>query len=126
MKPNIIIDNFFEFEDQLHKLFKYKEDWRKIPIVDQRAYYWHLSEEADGSGYVIFFDTPLTEEVINSGGYYEHTIYTQRFLPKWVYRTKHFTMICEDTHTDGNQWLGIYDNAKEQKDLPASLPGHNF
>jgi hypothetical protein len=40
-------------------------------------------------------------------------VYTQRHLPKWVYRGVEFTMICVDTHTDGNKFLAIYDNAKE-------------
>lgn len=44
---------------------------------------------------------------------YSNEIYTQRFLPKWVYRGKDYTMICVDTHTDGNKFLQIFDNSKE-------------
>ncbi len=112
-----LLDDFFTLEKEIHKFFKYKEDLQKIPIVDQRHYHWQLNQNKDGSGEVTFYETPLTPEVLNNGNYYSNEIYTQRFLPKWVYRTKHFTMICEDTHTDGNQWLGIYDNAKEQKGI---------
>ena len=49
------------------------------------------------------------------GNYYEDEIYTQRFLPKWVYRGEDYTMVCVDTHTDGNQFLRIFDNLKERK-----------
>ena len=118
MEPTKLLDQFFNLEEEIHKFFKYKEDWKKIPIVDQRKYYWHLAQVEDGSGEVTFHEQPFTKEILGTGHYYQNTIYTQRFLPKWVYRTKHYTMICEDTHTDGNQWLGIYDNAKEVKELP--------
>ena len=55
-------------------------------------------------------------ELLNSDGdYYQNEIYTQRFLPKWVYRGKEYTMICVDTRTDGNTFLQVFDNSKEIK-----------
>ena len=50
-----------------------------------------------------------------AGEYYSASIYTQRFLRKWVYRGKDFTLVCMDTHTDGNKFLGVFDNSKEIK-----------
>lgn len=47
--------------------------------------------------------------------FYSNEIYTQRFLPKWVYRTPEVTMICVDTHCDGNQFLQLFDSTKECK-----------
>lgn len=46
---------------------------------------------------------------------YSDEIYTQCFLPKWIYRGKDYTMILIDIHTDGNRFLAIYDNKKEIK-----------
>lgn len=64
---------------------------------------------------IIYYDKPLTEEVIEFGSYYTAEIYTQRFLPKWIYRTDNHTLVCMDTHVDGNKFLGIFDNNKESK-----------
>ena len=70
----------------------------------------------EDSGYVLYSENPLTEEIIDAGKHYEAEIYTQRFLPKWVYRGEKYTMVCMDTHTDGNKFLGIFENDKEIKD----------
>lgn len=66
---------------------------------------------------VAWCDEPLTEEVINSGKTcYSGIIFTQRFLPRWVYRAVGFTMISVDTQCDGNKYLMVFDNSKEQND----------
>jgi hypothetical protein len=49
---------------------------------------------------------------------YAAEIYTQRFLPKWVYRGAEYTMVCVDTRTDGNKFLMVFDNKKEIKIVP--------
>ena len=51
------------------------------------------------------------------GNFYTEEIYKQRFLPKWVYLGKDFTMICCDTQVDGNKFLRVFDNAKHQSDI---------
>ena len=43
-------------------------------------------------------------EEFENGDTYSDEIYTQRFLPKWVYRGKDYTMILIDIHTDGNRF----------------------
>jgi len=105
------LDKYLELENQIFKYFGYVEDWRRLPIEDSRDYFWRLYGEGPGS--VRFADTP---ELLDDPDmhYYEDEIYTQRFLPKWVYRGEEFTMICVDTHTDGNQFLRIFENAKEK------------
>ena len=90
--------------------FGYVEDWRVIPLDDSTEYFWSL--DGDGPGTVRFAETEqeLSEE---EGNYYEDEIYTQRHLPKWVYRGAEYTMVCVDTHMDGNVLLRIFDNSKE-------------
>lgn len=61
------------------------------------------------------FAETLEELESEEGDYYEHEIYTQRFLPKWVYRGEDYTMICVDTRVDGNKFLQVFDNKKEIK-----------
>ena len=93
-----------EYEEARQKLFDYFE------YVEE--YYWRLDgTESDGN--VCFADTEA--ELISEGGnYYENEIYTQRHLSKWVYRGEDYTMICVDTHTDGNKFLQIFSNNLER------------
>lgn len=97
---------------EIFEYFGYVEDWRVLPLDDAREYYWQL--EGDEPGSVKFAELA---ENLNSddGDFYSNEIYKQRFLPKWVYRGKDYSMIVVDTHTDGNQFLQIFDNAKEVK-----------
>lgn len=110
-----LVDDYFSIQEKIFEYFGYKEDWKVIPINDARDYYWHL--EGEGPGTVHFADT---EEELREqeGNYYNDEIYTQRFLPKWVYRGQDYTMIAVDTQTDGNKFLSIFDNTKEIKELP--------
>lgn len=87
---------------------------------DKRDYVWYLNALYDEKGEVHSGEVRFAEtlEDLNDeekGNYYSNEIYTQRFLPKYVYRTKDYTMISVDTHTDGNKFLQIFDNSKEVK-----------
>lgn len=102
---------YFKLQGEIYEYFGYKEDWVVIPIMDAREYYWVIiGDERDGS---VQFAGTKEELLSDAEEYYENEIYTQRFLPKWVYRAKDYTMICVDTHTDGNKFLQIFDNSKE-------------
>ena len=106
------LDAYNVFRDGIFKYFGYVEDWRVLPFDDARQYYWSLTEGEDSGG-VRFAESKEQLEDEDAGDYYENEIYTQRHLPKWVYRGKEYTMICVDTHTDGNQFLQIFSNDKE-------------
>lgn len=106
-----LLDDYVAAKAQIFAYFGYEEDWRAIPLEDTRDFYWRLY--GTGPGNVRF----AAEEVLLDDpgeSYYEDEIYTQRFLPKWVYRGPEFTMVCCDTNTDGNKFLRIFDNAKER------------
>lgn len=94
----------------LFDYFGYREDWRVLPVDDATQYLWRL--DGEGPGTVRFADTD--EQLNSDGDYYENEIYMQRHLPKWVYRGADYTMIVVDTHTDGNQFLQIFANAKRR------------
>jgi len=104
------LDTYFSLQYQIFNYFGYKEDWRILPIVFSSDMYWRLYGE--GPGTVRFADTKKLLDDPNLN-YYENEIYTQRFLPKWVYRGKDYTMICSDPHSDRNQYLQIFENSKE-------------
>lgn len=107
--PQELIDNYFALQDKIFEYFGYKEGWTVIPLNDCRQYFWFLTGEGPEDR-VIFTEKNL----FNIIDIYSNEIYTQRFLKKWVYRTKRYTMICVDTHTDGNKFLQIFDNKKER------------
>ena len=113
-----LLDDYFKIQKEIYDYFGYKEDWVVIPINDAREYFWKMIGYPIGSVRFAETEEQLNDEI--GMGYYENEIYTQRFLPKWVYRAKDFTMICVDTQTDGNKFLQIFDNKKETKSLPPS------
>ncbi len=106
-----LLTELLDIQQKIFDYFGYKQDWRILPLDDARDYFWRL--EGGETGAVRFAET---EEDLQgeSEEYYENEIYTQRHLPKWVYRGEEYTMICVDTHTDGNQLLQVFDNAKER------------
>lgn len=114
---NSIKESFVQFgnaEKEIFDYFGYVEGWVAIPLDFAIDYYWRI-EGSDDSGNVGFALTVEALEDEYAEEYYEHQIYTQRFLPKWVYRGKDYTMICVDTQVDGNKFLQIFTNDKEIK-----------
>lgn len=116
---NDIVDTYLAAEAAIYKHVGYKEDWRVIPLDDARENFWAVDEhEREWCRFA-----PKREALeywLKNGDYgkygdkvYEDMIYTQRFLPKWVYRGKKFTVVCCDTQTDGNKLLRIFRNDRE-------------
>jgi hypothetical protein len=108
-----LLDDYLTLKEQVFEYFGYVEDYRAIPIEDSREFYWRLYGEGPGDVQFSENESKLDDPEMD---YYENEIYTQRFLPRWVYRGKEFTMVCVDTHTDGNQFMRIFDNSKERPD----------
>lgn len=106
-----LLDNYLSLQADIYTYFGYVEDWRIIPISDHRQYFWYLDGEGPGEIHYADTEQELSEE---SGNYYMDEIYTQRHLPKWVYRGADYTLVCVDTHTDGNQLLAVFTNANER------------
>lgn len=107
------LDDYFSLQKNIYDYFGYVEDWVVIPLDDQRESYWHLDSDKDGPTDVFYANTE--EELSNKEGeYFEASIYFQRFLPKWVYRGTDYTMVCADTHCDGNKFLMVFSNDKER------------
>lgn len=113
-----LLDDYFDLQSRIFQYFGYVEDWRAIPLDDKCGDYWMIIGAEDSSDTsVVHSPTPFTEESITEGKeIFGNTLYTQRFLPKWVYRAAEFTMVCVDTHTDGNKFLMVFDNRLECTD----------
>ena len=113
-----ILDDYLKLEKEIFNYFGYKEDWKVIPLDDKRGMNWMIcGPENKNSTSVLWSPKPFTKKSIEDGKViYSGTIYTQCFLSKWVYRGKDYTMISVDTHSDGNQFLMIFDNKLECTD----------
>lgn len=112
-----LLDNYFALQKEIYEYFGYEENWRVFPIDDATDYYWRMVGE--GPGTVYFADiVEDPEDKDDENNNYSNEIYTQRHLPKRVYRGKDYTMIVVDTQTDGKKFLSIFDNSKEIKELP--------
>lgn len=107
------LDRYFELQKEICDYFGYKEDWVVIPLNDCTGYFWKIIGGGAFGGSVRFAEA--LEDISNDETCYEDEIYTQRFLPRWVYRGEDYTMICVDTHVDGNKFLSIFSNKKEVK-----------
>lgn len=121
-----LLDDYFKLQKQVHEYFGYVEDWAAIPMDDCTDKDWALDQNEDGSGEIHFgekvdvveWHTGDQDEIMSRKDgktleCYSHDIYTQRFLPKWVYRGEEYTMVVCDTRTDGNRFLCVFDNSRE-------------
>ena len=109
-----ILKEYSEKRQELFDYFGYAEDWAVIPVDDATSYYWGIQGGEGYGGEVRFseIEKKLLDE--DEGDYYVNQIYTQRHLPKWVYRGEDYTMICVDTNCDGNKFLQIFSNNLER------------
>ena len=106
-----LLNDYFELQAKIFSRFGYIEDWRRLPLDDARGYYWRLDGEGPGTVRFARSEEKLASE---DGDYYENEIYTQRHLPKWVYRADDYTLVVVDTRTDENKLLQVFDNALER------------
>ena len=104
------LDEYFRLKEEIHNYFGYVEDWVAIPLDDRRSNYWQILGGEGRGGEVQWSPN---KDFDDDNEIYSGAIYTQRFLPKWVYRGPEYTMICVDTQCDGNKFLMVFDNKKE-------------
>ena len=103
----------------IHEAFGYVEDWVTIPLQDLTDEEWGLrisdgKHKCDGLMYLNGSGILCYGDFDDENNYYESEIYTQRFLPKWIYKTETHTMISVNTGCDGNKYLSILSNDKQR------------
>lgn len=108
MKGHKILDAYQAAHQAVYDYFGYEEGWVVLPFDDCRSYYWQLVGDT-----VHFADDK--ESIGPDGATYSDEVYRGRHIEKPVIRKKDLTLIAVNTHTDGNKFLAIYDNAKEVK-----------
>jgi hypothetical protein len=120
-----VVDRFFEARKAIFAHIGYIEDWRVLPIDDSRDQFWavdtHEREWVKFSPSREALAYWLADHDDEYGSYgnvlYKNVIYTQRHLPKWIYRGKELTLVVVDTQTDGNKLLQIFRNENEVQSL---------
>lgn len=113
---DLLVNSYFSTADKIYEHCGYRRDWVSIPLDDARGYYWRIVDSETVGGAVRFHENKFNienKECVELGSYYQDDIYGERFSLKCVYRGEHVTLVCCDTHTDGNKFLRIFDNAKE-------------
>jgi len=112
------ITAYFKLQEEVFKYFGYTQDWKVIPLDPQLGRHWMICGPEDNRNTkVAYGNKPFTEKLIEEGKeLYSGTIYTQRFLPKWVYRGKDYTMVAVDTQCDDNKVLMVFENKLECTD----------
>lgn len=116
-----LIDTYVEAKEAIFKHVGYKEDWSIIPLEDCRDDFWCVDKferewckHSPKKEALVYWLEDHEDEYGKYGDcLYEDEIYTQRHLPKWVYRGKQFTVVCCDTKTDLNRVLRIFRNDHE-------------
>ena len=116
-----LLNDYFDKQKELFEYFGYVEDYVAIPLDDNTESFWRLDITGDPNnntcrGEVVYADTEEDLDDWEAGQFYSAAIYTQRFLPQFIYRGKDYTMVSADTQCDGNKFLMIFDNSKEVKD----------
>ena len=103
-----LLDKYLQIQEEIFDYFGYVEDWSAFPIEDAREYYWSCDRKI-----VCFADTE-EELAAQQGNYYETEVYTYRHIKQYIYEGEDYTMILNDTCTDGNKFLSIFDNDKRR------------
>ncbi len=101
-----LIDAYQKAKQDIYDHVGFKEDWVVYPI-EFNDKPWIIDGEE-----VRFFDSLEAYQTDDGNHSYSWEIYTQRFYPKWVYEGAEYTMVIVDTHTDGNKFFAIFENAK--------------
>lgn len=103
-----ILNEYLELQNKIYAHFGYEEGWTAMPIDDRRRMWWELKRDT-----VRYHELREVIEAKSDDREYEDEICDTVHIRKPIMRAEGFAMICVDTRTDGNQFLAIYDNAKE-------------
>lgn len=123
------VDAFFAARELIFKHVGYEENWRVLPLDDSRDQFWSVDpaerEWVKFSPNREALEYWLAEHDDEYGPHgdilYESVIYTQRHLPKWVYRGAELTLVVADTQMDGNKLLQLFRNENEVHVPPRSV-----
>jgi len=115
MDEATMVEAYFSARTALHEMFGYREDWACIPMEDHRGEHWILIG-GEGHGGKCYHSKEPMAVALAAEEFFGGPIYTKRHLPKWVYRSERYVMVCVDTRQDMNRILMVFDADKECTD----------
>lgn len=102
------LDEYNAAERRVLDYFGYQAGYEVLPISDCRERFWSVNRSRTK------VRSARTVESMNDpeGSYCENPVYGSVHVPTTMFVGPEFTMIAEDTQTDDNIFLSIYDNEK--------------
>lgn len=137
-----LINNYLEAEKAIYKHTGYVEDWARIPLDIVSNHFWCVDENEreyvkhcpQRAGIEFWLRHSREDDRVKpckgcehckkpdcdewgpfGKSFYGGPIYTQRHLPRWVYRGTELTIICHDTQQDLNRVLLCVRSSLEVK-----------
>lgn len=101
------VETFFNnhrLEREIFTYFEFEEQWKYLPLVDQRDEFWHFNHGTLFHAEEKFpneWDCPYQTPVIGDK----------------IYRKEKYVLIPYDTQCDGNKFVGLFLAENELKDV---------
>lgn len=117
-----IVSDYFEAREKLLDSFGFESSsWRVFPLDDRTGEHWMLvgGDHVTGEGAHVVYQgssgVPMTVDAIRMGKVCSGSIYTQRHLPRWIWRSASHahTMMLVETGCDMNTLLMVFDDGLE-------------
>ncbi len=98
-----LLSEYARLEQEILAHFNYEPQWREYLIRDYRDLWWGLV------GHTLYYqyeNNLATDEVLRQGNFCTAEV-------RSVYHSADgHTMVCLDTNTDGNKYLGVFEDSK--------------
>ena len=101
-----LLKNYDKALQDIYEYFGFVPDYVTLPIKDRTESYWCIDDEK------IYYADSRQELVDDEGNYFESLIFKNDFYDKWIYEGEDFTMIFENTQTNGMRYFSIFPNSK--------------
>ena len=98
------IDKYIKAKQDLYDSVGFIPSYVECAIDDCTDLYWFINEKS------VKYSNSIEE--MNSGGYWEDQIYTQRFYKQHMFVGKELTMVMCDTQQDTGKWFRFFSNDK--------------
>lgn len=113
-KEKKVLDDYFAIRENVFEYFGYKERARAYPIDDMRDVYWSRDDTHIYWSYKKEHQQQCLKQFHDYQNIPDDDAYSDVLLEgPWISIDGKYTLFLEDTQTDGNVFLRIFDNAKK-------------
>lgn len=97
-----LLTEYARLEQEILAHFSYEPQWREYLIRDYRGLWWGIDRH---TLYYQYENNPPTEDTMRRGQFCTADV-------RSVYRSADgYSMLCLDTQTDGNKYLGVFEDS---------------